>query len=81
MAQWFTNQLVCMRMQVRSLALLSGLRIQHCCELWCRSETWLRSVIAIATAPIRPLAWESPYAEGASKDEEKKNGRRLASEI
>ena len=26
-----------MRFQVWSLALLSGLRIQHCCELWCGS--------------------------------------------
>ena len=37
-----------MRMQVRSLALLSGLRMQHCRELWCRSQTWLGSGIAVA---------------------------------
>ena len=30
-----------MRMQVPSLALLSGLRIQHCCDLQCRSKMWL----------------------------------------
>ena len=42
-----------MRFQVQSQASLSGLRIQHCCELWCRLA---------ATAPIRPLAWEPPYA-------------------
>ena len=24
-----------------------GLRIQHCCELWCRSQTWLRSGVAV----------------------------------
>ena len=35
-----------MRLQVRSLASLSKLRIQHCCELWCKSQTWLRSVVA-----------------------------------
>ena len=29
-----------MGMQVRSLALLSGLRIWCCCELWCRLQTW-----------------------------------------
>ena len=30
------TQLVSMRMQVRSRAQLSGLRIWRCCELWCR---------------------------------------------
>ena len=35
-------------MQVQSLALLSGLRSQHCSELWCRSQTWLRSHVAVA---------------------------------
>ena len=25
-------------MRVRSLALLSGLRVWYCCELWCRSQ-------------------------------------------
>ena len=30
-----------MRWQVRSLALLSGLRIRRCCEVWCRLQTWL----------------------------------------
>ena len=33
--------------------MLSGLRIQHCQELWCRLA---------AVALIRPLAWELPYA-------------------
>ena len=37
-----------MRMQVRSLASLSGLRIQCCSELWYRSQMWLRSGIAVA---------------------------------
>ena len=39
-----------MRTQVRSLALLHGLRIQHCHELWCRSQTWSQSWIAVAVA-------------------------------
>ena len=26
--------------------LTQGLRHWHCCELWCRSQTWLRSPIA-----------------------------------
>ena len=42
------NQLVSMRMQVRSLALLSGLRIWHCLELLCSSQMWLRSRVAVA---------------------------------
>ena len=47
-AQWKQIRLLSMRMRVQSLALLSGLRIQHCCELWCRSQMWLRSGIAVA---------------------------------
>ena len=37
-----------MRLQVRSLALLSGLRIWCCRKLWCRLQTQLRSRIAVA---------------------------------
>ena len=48
MAQWILAQLVSMRMQVQSLASLSGLRIQHCHEQWCRWQTWLRLTIAVA---------------------------------
>ena len=44
-------------MRVRSLASLSGLRIQRCCELWCRLE---------AAAPIQLLDWEPPYAAGVA---------------
>ena len=43
-------------MWVRSLASLSGLRIWHCHELWCRLA---------AAALIQHLAWELPYAVGA----------------
>ena len=39
-----------MRFWVRSLPLLSGLRIWGCCELWCRSQTRLRSRTAVAVA-------------------------------
>ena len=38
MAQQKQIGLVSMRMQVQSLALLGGLRIQHCRELWCRLQ-------------------------------------------
>ena len=63
-----------MRLRVRSLASLSGLRIQRCRELWCRLQMRLGSCIAVAlawavaAAPIRPLAWEPPYAAGAAQE-------------
>ena len=47
LAQQLTN-LRSMGMQVRSLASLSGLRIRHCPELWCRLQTWLRSRVTVA---------------------------------
>jgi len=71
-----------MRLQVRSLALLSGLRIRRCRELWCRSQTrsdpvllwlWCRLV---ATAPIRPLAWELPYAMGVALEKVKRQKKK-----
>ena len=61
---------VSMRMQVWSLASISGVRIWRCRELWCWSQMWLGSHVLwpwcrqAATAWIRPLAWESPYAVG-----------------
>ena len=44
-------------------ALLSGFRIWHCCELQYKPAT---------AAPIRPLAWEPPYATGVSLKRKKK---------
>ena len=38
------------RFRVWSLASLTGLRIRHCHELWCRSQTRLGSGIAVALA-------------------------------
>ena len=65
--------------------MLSGLRIWHCgvgrrhgselalLWLWCR---------LVATAPMRPLAWENPYAVGVAlkrqktkKEEGREKGR------
>ena len=42
--------LVPMRTKVRSLTSLSGLKILHCHELWCRLQTWLGSGVAVAVA-------------------------------
>ena len=69
-----------MRLQVQSPALLSGLRIWCCRELWCRLQMqldldpvllwlWRRPV---ATGPIQALAWEPPYAAGAAQRNSKK---------
>ena len=52
-----------MRLWVQSLALLSGLTIRRCRELWCRP---------VATAQIGPLAWEPPYAAGTAQEIAKK---------
>ena len=70
MAQQKLIRLGTMRFWVRSLTLLSGLRMRSCCELWCRLQKCLEYGIAVlwlwyrptAVAPIKPLAWEPPYA-------------------
>ena len=41
-------QLISMKLLVQSLALLSGLRIWHCPELWCRLQIRLSSGVAVA---------------------------------
>ena len=55
-----------MRTQVPSLASLNGLRIWYCRELWCGSQMWLGSGVAVA------LAWEPPYAAGVAQEKKKK---------
>ena len=47
-------------------------RIPHCCGSGCR---------LVATVPIRPLAWEPPYAEGAALKRPKKKKKNLFSQI
>ena len=53
MAQQKRIQLGTMRLRVQYLALLSGLRIWCCRELWFRSQTQLRSCIAMAVAVVQ----------------------------
>ena len=48
-AQWKRISLASLRMQFRSLALLTGLRIWCCCELRCRAQTWLGSSVVVAS--------------------------------
>ena len=69
-----------MRLRVQFLALLSGLKIRRCSELWCRSQTWLGSQVAVAVAPIRPLAWEPPYVAGVAQEMVKKK-KRMEAEV
>ena len=84
-AQWKAIQLETIRFQVQFLASLSGFRIQCCCELRCcrcgldMALLWLLNR-PVATALIRPLAQEPPYAAGVAlrgqkmKKKKKKNG-------
>ena len=70
MMQWKRIRLGTMKLWVRSLASLSGLRIPHCCDLWCRLQLWLGSGMAVAVAgscssDLTP-SLGTPYAAGAS---------------
>ena len=53
MAQQKRIRLGTMKLRVRSLASVTGLRIRRCHDLWCRSQTWLGCGVAMA------LAWAS----------------------
>ena len=71
-----------MRTRVRSLASLSGLRIHHCleCGVGRRGESdpvllWLWRRPA-ATARIRLLAWEPPYAAGVARKKQTNKQKR-----
>ena len=50
------TRLVSMRTEIRSLASLSGLRIQHCHELWCKLQTRLGSGVVVA------VVWAGSYS-------------------
>ena len=82
MAQWLTN-LTSIHEDTSSIpGLVSGLKIWCCHELWCRSQTQLRSVCCRGSGagwwlqPIRPLAWEPPYAMGAALKETKRQKKK-----
>ena len=48
-------------------------QIPHCCgSLWCRP---------VATAPIRPLAWEPPYAMGTVLEKAKRKKKKKKLEV
>ena len=58
--------LVSMKMQVWSLALLSGLRIRCCCELWCRSQMQLGSLSTVAVVQAGDCSSDSTPSLGTS---------------
>ena len=74
-------------MQVRSLALLIGLGIWHCHELWCRLQTQLGSSIAVAVASAGSCSSDSTPSLGTvvcrgcgPKKTERKEGRKKKKE-
>ena len=71
--------LASLRTKVRSLALLGGLRIWHCCELWCRLQIRLGSCVAVAVVSAGSCSSNSAlslgtsmYAAGAGLKKQKK---------
>ena len=76
--QWKQIQPVSMRMWVWSLASLSGLRIWHCCELWCSSQKLLGSCFGVAVvysgscSSYSTPAWETPCTTGVSLKKQNK---------
>ena len=56
-----------MRMRIRSLASLSGLRIWHCCELWYKLQKWLGSGMAMGVAKAGSrCSFDSAHSLGTS---------------
>ena len=55
-----------MRMRIPSLALLSGLRIQSCHELWCGSQMRLGSRVAMAVAVASSYSSDLTLSLGTS---------------
>ena len=66
MAQRKQNQLVSMRMQVQSLASISGSGNPRCHELWCRSQMWLKSPVAVAVVSAGSCSSNSAPSLGTS---------------
>ena len=68
-----------MRMWVQSLALLSGLGIQCCCDLWCRLQTQLGSQVAVAVVQAgncsrdSTLSLKTSVCHGCAPSPTKKN--------
>ena len=66
MAQWTWTWLAPMRTQVRTQASHNGLRIWRCGELWCSSQMWLRSHVAVAVVKASSYGSDSTPSLGTS---------------
>ena len=66
MAQGKRIRLGTLRLWVQSLALISGLGIWHCHELWFRSPTWLRSRVAMPVVQAGSYSSDSTPSLGTS---------------
>ena len=64
LVQWKQIRLGTVRLQVRSLALLSGLRIRCCRKLQCRLQTQLGSDIAVVVAVAQAHSCSSNSTPG-----------------
>ena len=62
-----------MRTQVGSLTSLSGLRIQHCPELWCRLQMQLGSSVAVAV--VQAGSYNSDWTPSLGTSKKKTEGR------
>ena len=67
MAQQKQIRLETMRLWVRSLASLSGIRIQRYHELWCRSQMWLRSDVVVAVVEAGSYSSDQTPSLGINK--------------
>ena len=77
------TRLVSIRMLVRFLASLSGLRILRCCELWYRLQMWLGSGVGVAVAQAgsgssnSTPCWEISTCCRCGQKKQKQNKTRL----
>ena len=65
LAQWIKNLTNIHESWVRSLASLSGLGIQYCCELWCRLQMRL-DCVAVAVVQVGSCSHDSTPGLGTS---------------
>ena len=79
MPQWLTNPTRNREVEGSIPDLAQWVKdLAFCRELWCRSQMRLHSHVAMAvvwlaaTAPIGPLAWESPCASGTAIEKTKR---------